>query len=106
MKGVRDFRILGEPYLGSVITIQVVFDEAPTSASIRIRDPFKLVKVDNVAMTADSGGLYYFYDYQNVDSDNFGEYLVIIKAVYGSNTVYTEKKFKLYDPDINVSGSF
>lgn len=106
MKTIRAIKILGEPYLGSTITIQAVFDETPTSVSIRIRDPWAVIRVDDVAMTGDSGGLYYNYDYQNTDVNNYGTYLAIIKATFGAKTIYKPRKFKLYDPDENVTGGF
>lgn len=106
MKGVREFKILGEPFLGSIQTIQVVFDEAPTSARIRIRDPFGILRVEDSAMVSDSGSIYYYYDYQNTDVNNFGRYEVIVRGNFGSNKSYEKFYFDLFDPDIYTIGGF
>ena len=106
MKGVRAIKIDSSFRLGSLVEFEVVFDEAPTAVYIKIYDSFTTVRVNNQALTGDSGGLFFTYVYQNEDATNFGEYLAIIKATYPSGDVYSEYTFEMQDPNPYARGGF
>ncbi len=96
-------KIEGEGWLGSAVRITAIFDVAPDSVTITVRDPSNIDKRDDVAMTMlTSADRVYEYVYQSGATDIEGEYEIFIKTVKNSQTQISNNHFtlKLIDPAI------
>ena len=99
MKAIRSYKLKGERFLGSVIEIEIVFDEAPSAATITIRDPYDTIVVEDANMTQVSTTPVYSYVYQQADGNNSGEFLAVISATFSANTLKFPITFTIEDPD-------
>jgi len=86
--------------IGTAVKITTVLSlPNPTSVSITIKDSSNQTMANAQAMTPDTTEVY-SYIYQSNTTDNDGEYLVIIDAVFGGYTSRAVTKFTLVDNDL------
>ena len=85
--------------VGSAVKIQTVLDRAnPDSVTIEIEDPSETVKVNYLAMSAETDKIYY-YIWQSASTDDDGDYKVTIVATYGSYISKEQSWFTMEDID-------
>ena len=86
--------------LGGVVVIEAVLEEELESSdtiNIQIEDMFDRVKVDNLAMTEVTPGVYRYYWQTTVGgvTDEAGAYQAFISAVSGGVTYVDASRFEL-----------
>jgi len=76
---------------GSSITITMVISKPTATCTFTIDDPSETVKVDAAAMTKQADYIY-TYTYQSSESNEYGPWVITLKATYDSYTAVTQDR--------------
>jgi len=95
MERLTRSNVVNSGVLGTQVTFELVYENAPTSVAISIYSPTLQELVNDVAMSVGDSTKYYTYEYQSSTVYPEGLYSVQVEATFGSNIVTDVINFKL-----------
>lgn len=96
-------KIRNSGYLGSVVTLELLFKEEPSTVAISVFDPSETELLNDEVGGSSSLGRYITYNYQSLITNDPGCYTFTVQATFGSDLYYDKFTFELEELSLDSS---